>query len=294
MNEDAAGRRAQYLGGESSLRRTYRRFARNRVSLVGSLIVAIVTFIANCAPVLTPYDPLKTDLRSVLEPPSHAHVLGTDELGRDLLSRIIAGSRISVSVGVLAVILGLLVGVPIGLITGYFGGLTDSVGMRLVDVLLAFPRLLLALLVMAALGVGLRNTAIAVSVFSIPIFARVARATALKLREQDFVDAARALGARNGWILVKHILPNTVTPIIALTSVSIARAIITVAALSFLGLGAKPPTPEWGAMMAEGRSFLRQSPHISLFPGMAITFVVLGFNFVGDGLRDALDPRAVR
>jgi peptide/nickel transport system permease protein len=293
MSTQVAGERKQAPESRKASRRKYRRFVRNRASLVGGMMVVFAIVVALVAPLVAPYDPLETSLGSSLQRPSRAHIMGTDELGRDLFSRILFGARISISVAVLAVAMGLVAGVPLGLVTGYLGGLIDSLGMRFVDVLLAFPRLLLALLVVAALGVGLQNTAIAVSLFSVPTFARVVRATALKVKEQDYVKAAQALGARHGWILTKHVLPNSLTPVIVLATTSIARAIIAVAALSFLGLGAKPPTPEWGMMMAEGRSFLRRAPYLSFFPGLAITFVVLGFNFLGDGLRDALDPRVI-
>jgi peptide/nickel transport system permease protein len=285
---------AASAGGREAGPRFLRRFARNRLSLLGAGIVAVTCLVAVLAPVLTPYDPFAVNLRSGLRPPGAGHLLGTDMLGRDVLSRIVMGARISVFIGVLGVAGGLLVGVPLGVVAGYYGGSVDTLAMRLVDVLLAFPRILLALLVVSVLGGGLRNAAIAIGLYSVPVFARVVRSTVLKVRELEFVQAARALGAAERLVLCKHVLPNSIGGVTALSTTHIGHAILTVAGLSFLGLGAKPPSPEWGTMLAEGRSFLRQAPHLPLFPGLAITFVVLGFNFLGEGLRDALDPKGAR
>lgn len=289
MSEAAAGPRP-----ERRVRRIARRFARNPLSLAGAAIVAFTALVAVAAPLLVPHDPLAINLRQVLQAPSWQHLLGTDMLGRDVLSRIAFGARISVTVGVVGVAWGLLVGVPLGVVAGYYGGVADLVSMRAVDVLLAFPRILLALLVVSVLGGGLRNATIAIGLFSVPVFARVVRATTLRVREMEFVQAARALGAPGARILWTHVLPNSITAVTALSSTHVGHAILTVAALSFLGLGAKPPSPEWGSMLAEGRSFLRQAPHLPLLPGLAITVVVLGFNFLGEGVRGSIDPKGPR
>jgi peptide/nickel transport system permease protein len=285
---------APAAGAARGRRRGWRRFARQRLNLVGAAIVALAALVVLAAPWLAPHDPFAVNLRATLGPPSWPHPFGTDMLGRDVLSRIVLGTQVSVSVGLVGVATGLLLGVPLGLVAGYAGGAVDTAAMRLVDVLLAFPRILLALLVVAVLGGGLRNATIAIGLFSVPVFARVMRAATLRVRELEFVQAARALGAPDRAIVWRHVLPNAVTAVLALASTQVGHAILTVAALSFLGLGAKPPSPEWGAMLAEGRSFLRQAPHLPLFPGLAITVVVLGFNVFGEGLRGALDPKDAR
>jgi peptide/nickel transport system permease protein len=226
-----------------------------------------------------------------LTPPNREFLLGTDSLGRDVFSRIVYGSRVSLMTGTVAVTIALTVGTIIGLFAGYLGGMIDDVLMRGIDVLLAFPGLLLAIGVVAVLGPGLTNAMIAIGIARVPSFARVVRGVTLALRELDFVHASLAAGARTGRIMIRHILPNTLSSLIVLTTVNLGTALLAASSLSFLGLGAQPPTPEWGAMLSDGRLFLLVAPHVATFPGVAIALMVLGFNLLGDGLRDALDPR---
>jgi len=267
------------------------RFKRNRLALAGMVALAVFITIASLAPVISPYDPLKMTLEDNLAPPSQGHVLGTDELGRDILSRIIYGAQISLIIGLVSVGVAFAIGVPLGAVAAYKGGWSDSMAMRLMDILLSFPPILLAIVVIAALGPGLFNAMIAVGISLIPIYARLTRGMVLHFKEQEFVEAAKMVGASDIRILFRHIMPNCIAPIIVQSTLNIASAILSAAALGFLGLGAQPPTPEWGAMLSKGRVYLRAAPHISTFPGIAIMLTVLAFNMVGDGLRDALDPR---
>ena len=243
------------------------------------------------APWIAPYDPAAPDYVNVLQGPSAAHWAGTDTYGRDIFSRIIWGARISLTVGFLSVSLGALGGVGLGIVAGYYGGWTDSAVMRLCDLLLAFPGILLAIAVIAILGPGITNVIYAVAIFSIPVFARLARGTTLQLKRAVYVDAARAVGVGDGTIMLRHILPGTLPNVIVYFSMCIGTSILTAAALSFIGLGAQPPSPEWGAMLADGRTYMGVADHLTLFPGLAIFLTVLGFNLLGDGLRDALDPK---
>jgi len=274
--------------------RALRTLFRNRSAKAGMAIVLLAVVTASFAPLIAPYDPLKANLREMLRPPSLRHPLGTDELGRDILSRIIYGSRISLTLGVVSVGIGLMGGLPLGAVGAYYGGAADLVIMRFIDILLAFPAILLAIVVVSILGPGLYNAMIAVGVAQLPIYARLIRSVVLSIKEKDFVEAARALGAGDSWILFRHIVPNAMAPIIVQATLNIASAILSAAALGFLGLGAQPPTPEWGTMLSKGRVYLRVAPHVTTFPGLAILLTVLGFNLLGDGLRDALDPRMVR
>jgi len=267
------------------------RFKRNRLALAGMVALAVFITTASLAPVISPYDPLKMTLEDNLAPPSQGHVLGTDELGRDILSRIIYGAQISLIIGLVSVGVAFAIGVPLGAVAAYKGGWSDSMAMRLMDILLSFPPILLAIVVIAALGPGLFNAMIAVGISLIPIYARLTRGMVLHFKEQEFVEAAKMVGASDIRILFRHIMPNCIAPIIVQSTLNIASAILSAAALGFLGLGAQPPTPEWGAMLSKGRVYLRAAPHISTFPGIAIMLTVLAFNMVGDGLRDALDPR---
>ena len=255
-------------------------------------IIATLLLMALMAPLLAPGDPVKMELIDQFLPPSRNHVFGTDEFGRDILSRIMYGSRISLQVGVIAVGIALIVGTTIGLLAGFYGGWFDLVSQRLIDVLLAFPGLLLALAIIAVLGTGIQNVMIAVGIGSIPAYARVVRAQVLSVKEKEYVEAARASGARDLRLIVRHILPNVVSSLIVLSSLGIAGAILSAAALSFIGLGAQPPTPEWGAMLSQGRDFLRDEWWITTFPGIFIAITVFGFNLIGDGLRDAFDPQS--
>ena len=274
--------------------RTLRTLLKNRSAKAGAIIVLLAAVTAIFAPLIAPHDPFKANLRQMLQTPSLAHPLGTDELGRDILSRIIYGSRISLTLGIVSVGIGLIGGLPLGSIGAYYGGIADLLIMRFIDILLAFPAILLAIVVVSVLGPGLYNAMIAVGISQLPIYARLIRSVVLAIKEKDFVEAARALGAGDAWILFRHIVPNAIGPIIVQATLNIASAILSAAALGFLGLGAQPPTPEWGTMLSKGRVYLRVAPHVTTFPGLAILLTVLGFNLLGDGLRDALDPRMVR
>jgi len=271
-----------------------RRIFHTRLAGFGLAVLGLLIFLALFAGVLAPYDPNEQTLTSVLQAPSAAHLFGTDDLGRDILSRVIFGSRVSLEVGLISVSVALVGGCLIGLVAGYWGGLVDEGLMRAMDALAAFPALILALAITAALGMGIGNAMIAIGVVYIPGFARLVRGQALSVRERDFVMAARALGAGNGRIVLRHIWPNVTAPIIVQASLSVGFAIITEAALSFLGVGVRPPTASWGSMLSEGYQYLETAPWMSIAPGAAIFVAVLGMNLLGDGLRTALDPRLSR
>lgn len=261
------------------------------MATIGLGIILIETLCALFAPVISPKDPFEQDLtKKILPPRTGGHILGTDELGRDILSRIIFGARSSLMVGVIVVVIGVSLGIPLGAVSGYFTRLDRPI-MAVTDVLLAFPILLLAIVIVAVLGPGLFNAMVAVGIASIPGFTRVTRGVVLSVRERDFIKAARASGETNLAIISIHILPNCLGPVIVQASIRFATAVLNVAALSFLGLGAQPPFPEWGTMISTSRSYLYIAPHLVTFPGLAIMSVVLGFNLFGDGLRDALDPK---
>jgi peptide/nickel transport system permease protein len=268
-----------------------RRLARQHGAVVGLLILAALAGLALGAPWLSPRDPIRTAPRDALQPPGARYLLGSDQFGRDVASRVLRGARISLTVGLISVSIALALGAPVGLLSGYYGGRLDAFVMRVMDVLLAFPGILLAIAVMAALGPSLPNVMIAVGIRSIPSFARLTRGMVLTLTELEFVQGAHALGAGHPRVLLAHILPNAVSPLLVFSSMQVATAILLAAILSFLGLGVQPPTPEWGKMISDGRAYLLEAPHVSLFPGLAIFLTVMGFNCLGDGLRDALDPR---
>lgn len=271
-----------------------RRIWLRKSAAIGLIVVLLIVLVALLAPLIAPEDPNRQDLMGRLQPPNWQHWLGTDSFGRDQLSRLIFGARISLMVGVVAVALAALLGGVIGLLGGYYGGGIDNVLMRLIDVLMAFPTLLLAIVFLAMLGErlgGLSNIMVAVGVASTPHFARLVRGQVLSLKEQDFVEAARALGGSAGRLMVRHILVNSLSPVIVFATLRVATVILTEASLSFLGLGVPPPTPTWGGMVAEGTRFLQRAPWLSLIPGVAIMVTVLAFNLFGDGLRDALDPK---
>ena len=293
IKSSAAGLRRPWPGraDRSPAREILRRLGRSRSALVGGALLLAIALAVILAPALTPYNPIKTNQRSPLDPPSAAHPMGTDRFGRDILSRILWGGRLSMAVGVVAVGIAACSGVVLGLISGYYGRRTDVVIMRLVDLLLAFPGILLALAIVATLGATLPNLMIAVGISAIPEYVRVARGTVLSLKEREFVLAARVVGCSDQAIIFRHILPNVTAPLTVLATLGIAAAIITGSALSFLGLGIRPPTPEWGNMLAEGREFLRHAWWVAFFPGLAIMLAVLSINLLGDGLRDAFDPR---
>ncbi|MCP3741477.1 ABC transporter permease [Rossellomorea sp. BNER] len=275
---------------EKYLVTTVKRLLKNKLAVVGLIIIAFQVFLAIAAPVITTYDPVRQDLAaSELPIFSEGHWLGTDNYGRDMWSRIVFGARISLLVGITAVSLGLIGGVALGLISGYYRKL-DGIIMRIVDLLFAFPGILLAMLIIAVLGTSLVNVAIAISIWSIPTCARIVRGSVLTVKKQEYIQAMKSLGASDLRILVKHILPNCLAPIIVFATMRMATAILSTAALSYLGLGAQPPTPEWGAMIAQGQNFMWTSPHMTIVPGIAIMLIVFAFNVVGDGLRDALDP----
>ena len=271
-----------------------RRLKRNRMAMVGLVIISIFVLCAILAPWIAPHDPLDSSLSHTLQGPSPANPLGRDELGRDILSRILHGARISLSIGLISVAIGALVGVPIGAISGYYGGKIDLIVQRLIDIMLAFPGILMAIVIVSTLGVGLRNVMIAVGIVSIPIYVRLVRGSVLQVKEQEYISSARAVGSSDLRIISRHILPNCLGPIIVQSTLQIATAILWASGLGFLGLGAQPPTPEWGTMLSRGRVYIRVAPHVTIAPGLAILLSVMGFNLLGDGLRDALDPRLKR
>jgi len=275
----------------SPLREFWRRFRRKRTALAAGLVILAIALVSALAPVLAPFDPATPDYNAVLEGPSWVHWAGTDTYGRDILSRIIWGGQISLTVGFLSVTLGCIVGMSIGLISGFVGGWLDGAIMRVLDVLLAFPGILLAIAVVALLGPGIANVIYAVAVFSVPVFARLVRGSTLALKQTLYVQASRSIGVRKFPLVTRHILPGTLPGVIVYASLRMGTSILTAAALSFIGLGAQPPSPEWGTMLADGRSYLGVADHIMLFPGLAIFITVLAFNLLGDGLRDALDQR---
>jgi len=269
-----------------------RRFVHNKLALVGAVIIAVNIACALAAPLLAPYDPLEQQLDQLLQPESAAHPMGTDELGRDQLSRVIYGTRISLQAAIYAVGLAVLIGMPIGLLVGYYRGFWDEwIVMRIVDALQAFPFLILALALAATLGAGFGNAMIAIGIGFAPAFVRIARGQTLAVAHQDYVLAARALGIRNRRILAGHVLPNALAPLLVQTTLAMAGAILAEAGLSFLGLGVQPPTPSWGQMLAAAQGYISLAPWLSYWPGLAIFISVLGLNLIGDGLRDALDPR---
>jgi len=262
--------------------------------MFGALVLLIVAVMGIFGPAITPYDPNGMDFADRFANPSLEHWMGTDDFGRDIFSRVVVGARVSLQVGFIAVSVATIVGTGLGLIAGYSTRLTDEVIMRAMDVLYAFPAILLAIAIMAALGKGIGNAMIAIGIVYIPIFARIARGAVLGIRNEEFIIAARAMGAGDIRILLTHVLPNVLSPIIVEITLSLAFAILAEAALSFFGLGTQPPDPSWGRMLSEGRAFFRQSGWMGVFPGLAIFFTVMGFNFLGDGLRDALDPKLRR
>jgi ABC-type dipeptide/oligopeptide/nickel transport system permease subunit len=290
MTEAAPGSN-QAKGLDSPLRRSWVKLRRNKAALVGGSMILIYAACALLAPVLFSGNPSAPDLARSLNPPSLDQLLGTDELGRSILGRIIYGSQISLLIAVGVISFGLIVGVPLGLVSGYYGGKIDFSIQRVTDMLLAFPGFLLALALVAILGVGLKNTVISIGISMVPIYIRLVRGCVLSVREEVYVEAARASGTRDAVILLRHILPNVMVPITVQTSLGMGTAILFAAGLGFLGIGVQPPTPEWGAMLGSARVYIFNAPHAATFPGIAIFLAVLSFNLLGDGLRDALDPR---
>lgn len=273
---------------------TLRRLWRYRLTLVGALIVIGIAAAALLAGAVAPYDPVALDIEALLVPPGSSYLFGTDELGRDIFSRVLFGTRYALLIGVAVVLIEAVIGIVLGACAAYFGGWMDAVLMRVVDIMLAVPTLVLALAIAGVLGGGLGNMILAIGITGWREFARLIRGQVLVIRTSTYVEAARALGAGDARILIRHMLPNTLGTVIVYTTLEMPAALLWAASLSFLGLGAQPPTPEWGAMVAEGRGFIGQAWWVSTFPGLAIMTTVLGFNFMGDGLRDLLDPRTAR
>jgi peptide/nickel transport system permease protein len=263
----------------------------NKLAVFGLLVLVLLVVVALLADWLMPHPPTAVDVVNRLQPPSATHPFGTDELGRDILSRVILGTRVSFQVGVVAVGFSLAVGVPLGLVAGFYGGRVDDVIMRIMDMIFAFPAILLAIAIVAVLGPSMTNAMIAIGIVFVPIFARITRGSVLSVREEVYVRAARSLGSGDLRLLGVHVLPNVLAPIIVQTSISLAFAVLNEAALSFLGIGVQPPRPSWGRMLFDGRGFMQQAWWMAVFPGLAIFLTVLAFNVVGDALRDALDPR---
>ncbi len=292
MSEPLATCQREQQKRDTELRQVMIHLRRNRGAMVGLIVLAVFLFCAIFAPLLAPYDPTVPDFGRPLEKPSQDHILGTDELGRDLFSRILYGSRISLAIGLISVSIGLVVGIPLGALSGFYGGKFDLIVQRFIDILIAFPGILLAIVVVTILGVGVENVMIAVGIASIPIYTRLIRGSVLSVKEEGYVAAARALGIGNARIIIRHIMPNCMGPIIVQSTFQIATAILWAAGLGFLGLGAQVPDPEWGAMLSKGREYMRVAHHLTTYPGLAILFMVLGFNLLGDGLRDALDPKS--
>jgi peptide/nickel transport system permease protein len=270
---------------------TWRLLRRSKLAVAGLLLITLLCVLAIFGPTLAPYDPNALNVLQRTQAPSLAHPFGTDNFGRDVLSRVLYGARVSLEVGLIAVGISATVGTALGAISGYFGGWLDELIMRLTDILFAFPAILLAIAIVAVLGPGVTNAMIAIGVVYTPIFARITRASVLTVREEVFVESARSVGGSHLRILWHHIMPNVLAPIIVETTLSLAFAILAEAALSFLGLGTPPPAASWGRMLSEARDYMQDAPWMGFFPGLAIVLAVMGFNFLGDGLRDALDPR---
>jgi len=281
----------QHARTQSQTAIAMRQLLRNPTAIAGGIITACLILVALIAPVIAPYDPLDQNFSEALRSPSRQHLFGTDDVGRDLFSRVVFGTRISLRVGFVAVAIGGGVGVFLGMLAGFYSGVVDNLVMRFVDVLLAFPGLLLALAIVAVLGPGLFNVMIAVGIGNVPVYTRMARATTLSVRERDYVLAGRSIGCSDARLLIRYILPNAIAPVIVLATLGVAGAILTAASLSFIGVGAQPPSPEWGAMLTLARQYLQRAWWFTLFPGVAIMVTVLAINMLGDGLRDALDPR---
>lgn len=291
MNQDISVNKIKYKKRTSQLGSIWIRLRKSKLALSGLLIIAILFCTAIFADFIAPYDFAEQDLNASCQVPSLLHIFGTDEFGRDIFSRMVYGSRISLEVGFIAVGISVFAGGFLGAIAGYYGGKLDNVIMRFMDILLSIPSILLAIAILAALGPGLMNLMIATGISAIPGYARIVRASVLSVKEQEFVEAARAVGSSNIRIIMRHIIPNSLAPLIVQATLGIASAILTAAGLSFIGLGIEPPIPEWGAMLSGGRSFIRDYPHMTYFPGLAIAITIFALNVLGDGLRDALDPK---
>ena len=277
---------------ESQLHMMWSALKKNKIAVVGLIVILLLVFIAFFGESIAPYDPLKIDMGSAKQAPSASHWFGTDIQGRDIFSRVLSGTKYSLFVGIGAVAFSLVIGTIIGAIAGYFGGIIDIVFMRIMDMMLAIPSILLAITLMAAFGQGLDKAIVAIGIVSIPEYARIVRSSILSVKENDYVAAAKVIGNNDGRIIFKHILPNVVSSIVVRATLGISTAILDIAALGFLGLGVKPPTPEWGTMLGDAKTYILSLPYMIVFPGIAISITVLAFNLFGDGLRDALDPKA--
>lgn len=288
------GRHVEYIQHkrrESVVKNFWRKFRKQKLALISGLFIAALFLIAIFGPEIAPYSASKPDYNSILSGPSWKHLAGTDAYGRDIFSRIIVGTRISLAVSIGSVILGAFGGTLLGLVSGFYGKWLDSLIMRASDVLFAFPGMLLAIGIIAILGPGLDNVVIAIAIFTVPSFARIVRSSTLDAKSTAYVEATRSIGAKNRRIIWKHIFPSTLSSIIVYFTMRVGNAILIAASLSFLGLGAQPPTPEWGAMLSSGRDYISSAPHVTFYPGLAIFITVLAFNLLGDGLRDTLDPK---
>jgi peptide/nickel transport system permease protein len=271
----------------------WRRLKRNKMAILGLIILTILVLLAIFADVIADYDNvvIKQNLAQRLQGPSAAHWLGTDEFGRDIFARLIHGTRVSLQVGIVAVGISIVIGGILGAVAGYYGGKLDNIIMRIMDIFLAVPSILLAIAIVSALGPSILNLMLAISISSVPSYARIVRASVLSIRDQEFIEAARAIGASNTRIIFRHIIPNSLAPVIVQATLGVASAILSTAGLSFIGLGIQPPAPEWGSMLSGGRQYLRYAWWVTTFPGVAIMITILSLNLLGDGLRDALDPR---
>lgn len=264
---------------------------KNKLAITGLIIIIFLVSIAVLAPVLVPHDPNEQRLEQALITPSIEYPFGTDDFGRCILSRVIFGARVSLEIGLIVTVISAVIGVILGLLAGFYGGIIDEIIMRIVDIFLAFPGLILALVIAGLLGPGMNNVILALSLVGWMGYARVVRGVVLAEKEKEFIESARSLGANNVYIMYRHLLPNILTPVIVMASIGIGHAILAAAGLSFLGLGEQPPTPVWGSMLNNGKAYLQSAPHLTIFPGLAIMITVLAFNFFGDGLRDLLDPK---
>ncbi len=282
---------AQISAPKRARSRALTRFLSNRGAVAGACVIALILTMAILAPLITRYDPNTTNFLAIRKPPSLAYWLGTDELGRDLFARMLYGARASLMAGVISVSIAIAIGLPIGLVAGYYGGLVDMVISRCTEALLACPFLILAIALAAFLGPSLANAMVAIGLAAMPIFVRLTRGQVISVKAEDYVEGARAIGLPHHVILIRHVLPNVIAPVIVQATLATASAIIAEASLSFLGLGQQPPSPSWGSMLNTAKNFIEQAPWMSLWPGLAIFLVVLAFNLMGDGLRDALDPR---
>ena len=271
-----------------------RAFMKNKLAVAGAVLLLTMIVLAALSPIIAPYGFDEQNYEIARQTPSLQHLAGTDELGRDIFSRILYGGRVSLTIGIISVGIGLIFGGSLGVIAAYYVGATETVIMRVIDVLMAIPSIILSISICAALGSGIVNTMIAVGISSIPTYARVFRSSVISEKSKEYIEAARAVGAGNARIILKHILPNSIAPVIVQASLGVAQAITTAASLSFIGLGIQPPNPEWGALLSSGRQYIRDFPHMVVYPGIAIMLTVLALNLIGDGLRDALDPRLKR